>query len=81
MHRLIITWIGWPFAVGQPLNIAHMARNLDVGFELTTVRTGACPLANHKLADAQAASGSLARFEAELGSILDETRGEVGQRK
>ena len=77
------TRIGWPFAVDQPLNIAHLARTLDVAFELTTIRTGTCPFVDHQSVriGVESASNSLALFEAEIASILDEARGKVGQRK
>lgn len=77
-----MTRIGWPFAVDQPLNVAYMARTLDVAFELTTVRTGSCPLANDdKTKDVQSTSNILVEYEAQLGYVLDAARGEVGRRK
>lgn len=73
-----IPLIGWPFAVDQPLNVAYMARTLDVGFELTAMRTGSCPLAN---SDFSEPPNNLTQYEVELEYVLDAAREKIGQRK
>ncbi|KAF2128280.1 glycosyltransferase family 1 protein [Dothidotthia symphoricarpi CBS 119687] len=70
--------IGWPFAVDQPLNVAYMARTLDVGFELTTPRTGSCPLARGSSSEP---SPTLDQYKSELECVLDATQKKIGKRK
>ncbi|MCJ1248747.1 hypothetical protein MMC30_005966 [Trapelia coarctata] len=75
-----VPMIGWPFAVDQPVNIAHLVHGLDVAFEFTEVRTGESGL-KPIFVTGRVPSGTVHEFEAELKEILDDMEGEVGARK
>lgn len=79
MTLLIYNRIGWPFAVDQPLNIAHMARNLDVGFELTKMRSNYCPVIGPR-PSAELSMGT-DEWRIEVEQVILATQTAIGQRK
>lgn len=62
----------------QPLNVAYMARTLNVGFELTAMRTGSCPIAKSNLPEPL---NTIVQYGLELERVLDAAQGEIGQTK
>jgi hypothetical protein len=64
----------------QPANVAHFVHNLDVGFELTEVRTGEFGLKPlHRLG--RAPRGTPEAVKEEMQDIVKQMLGEVGKRK
>jgi hypothetical protein len=70
--------MGWPFAIDQPLNIAYMARTLDVGFEFTEMRVDCCPVNTENLESTPHDMGS---WMGQVRAVLDAAFAETGQRK
>jgi hypothetical protein len=70
--------IGWPFAIDQPLNVAYMARILDVGFEFTKMRANYCPVKKGSSGDA---STDMRVWKSEVRTVLEATCTAIGQRK
>ncbi|RYN15972.1 hypothetical protein AA0112_g12673 [Alternaria arborescens] len=70
--------IGWPFAIDQPLNIAHMAHTMDAGFEFTQMRANYCPV---KAARTQDVLPDMDAWEKEVGDVLAAAFTAVGERK
>ncbi|KAL1793717.1 hypothetical protein ACET3X_008699 [Alternaria dauci] len=73
-----IPMIGWPFAIDQPLNIAHMAHTMDAGFELTQMRANYCPVKGTRSDDIPP---DMNTWEKEVGDVLAATCTAVGERK
>lgn len=59
----------------QPLNITHLARTLDVAFELKEIRSG------QFWSTQEQASTKIDRFRAELQSVFGMMAGHIGARK
>jgi hypothetical protein len=70
--------IGWPFAIDQPLNVAYMARTLDLGYEFTKMRANHCPV---KKKSSDHISTDMRAWEIEVQAVLDSAYTAVGQRK
>ncbi|KAK7033305.1 glycosyltransferase family 1 protein [Favolaschia claudopus] len=73
-----VPMICWPFEADQPIAAQHLSKNLNVAFHLIQVRTGK---GLQPMYDGTTASGTREAMQAELGSVLDECRGAVGQEK
>jgi hypothetical protein len=78
MRLLTQNRMGWPFAIDQPLNIAYMARTLDVGFEFTEMRADCCPV---KTENSESTPHDMGSWIGEARDFLDAAFGEIGQRK
>jgi hypothetical protein len=70
--------IGWPFAIDQPLNVAYMARTLDVGFEFTKMRANYCPA---KKGSSDNVSTDISAWESEVRTVLEAAFTANGKRK
>lgn len=73
--------IGWPFAVDQPVNIAHLERNMDVAFEVVNVRSGEHGLRPRYGEVQRKPLGTLEALEEELNDLLDAMEGSDGEKK
>ncbi|QRW10567.1 glycosyltransferase family 1 protein [Ceratobasidium sp. AG-Ba] len=67
--------IFWPFALDQTTNAAHVAKNLDCGFELIQVRTGP---AKSKAYPDILITGSDEAVREEINNVLEMSKGAKG---
>jgi UDP-glucoronosyl and UDP-glucosyl transferase len=73
-----VPMIGWPFAVDQPMNVAHLARKMGVAWELPGAKTGYWSEKERPAASGKAALGC---WKDTVNEVLDEMVGEEGKKR
>jgi len=77
-----VPMIGWPFAVDQPMNVAHLARNMGVAWELPAAKTGYWAEREQEAASSSSsAEPALPCWEDVVDQVLDEMVGEKGRER